>query len=678
MTPTSTTFDALPATAQYHFRLYYFAAVARVLARVRAIHPSAFEQFPFLGGYQEELAALGADGRDDRFWQEAIDGWERRASGHLPIRALRVAAALDHRALTLLFCVGLTEEDPRFGLLFEALQALPGMHRPTQGLLQAWWGSDGGPARGALEPLCEIGLVHVTTPEAPRLEWTYEVQGALWDALRGDARERPMTWLRYRPPSSLAELSSLILGARQAETVTRLPPLLKARQVQTLIVRGPRHGGRRTLVGALARQLGRGLLEIDLPAPRREQQLRIAGTLATLLHAVPVVILDLAPGEAAALTRMQACDAPVAVVLGRHGGVSGGGERTVALTLETPDPAARRVHWQRVAAVDAGEIDAIAERFRLGSGHICATAEVAQAHAALAGRAFFTADDVRGALSTLDRQGLDTLATRIEAGGGWSDLAIGADVQRELSALERRCRQRERLASAVGPSLGRQLRPGVRALFRGPSGTGKTLAARLLASVLGMELYQIDLASVVNKYVGETEKNLGRIFSLAEELDVMLLLDEGDALLARRTSVQSSNDRYANLETNYLLQRIECFDGILVLTTNAGDHIDSAFARRVDATVDFRLPDAAERWGIWQLHLPPQHGVDLPFLREVAARCQLSGGQIRNAVLHAATLALEDGVGVGSDHLDTAVQREYRNMGAVCPLRRNVASGSTR
>ncbi len=673
-------FEAVPPTAASHFRLYWFAAVTRVLARVRAS-----DEFPFLAGYHDELAALGAEGRDDAWWQAALSAWERRVPGHLPTRALREAAGLDHRALTLLFCVGLTEEDARFGLLFEHLQATPGVHRPTLGLLQAWWNADGGEARTALEPLREAGLLRVTNPDAPRIEWAFEVPGTLWDALRGDVRARPLPWLRHRPASELPESSRLILPDTLRDTVERLPPLLARREVRTLLVRGPRHGGRRTLVGALARSLGRGLLEVELPSPRNDEharlatprhdeRARLAGTLATLLHAVPAFVVDPAPGEVTELPGLGACDAPVAVVLGRTGGVGGTVERAVTLTLEMPDPAARRAHWLRAGAVEEAELDTLSTRFRLSSGHIHAAAELARAQAALAGRTTLTAEDVRRAVGGLDRQALDALATRMETGGDWSELAVAADVQRELIHLERRCSQRELLQGAVGPSVGRHLRPGVRALFRGPSGTGKTLAARLLAAKLGMELYKVDLSSVVNKYIGETEKNLSRIFSLAEELDVVLLFDEGDALLAKRTAVQTSNDRYANLETNYLLQRIESFEGIMLLTTNAGDQIDGAFARRMDVTVDFRPPDAAERWGIWQLHLPVAHAVDPQFLHEVAARCGLAGGQIRNVVLHAASLALDDGGTLETEHLDAAIQREYRKSGGICPLKRNVGT----
>jgi SpoVK/Ycf46/Vps4 family AAA+-type ATPase len=139
--------------------------------------------------------------------------------------------------------------------------------------------------------------------------------------------------------------------------------------------------------------------------------------------------------------------------------------------------------------------------------------------------------------------------------------------------------------------------------------------------------------------------------------------------LTQRTSVQSANDRYANLETNYLLQRLESFEGILIVTTNAGDRIDTAFERRMDVVVEFQLPQPAERWDIWQMHLPSPHAVNPDFLNDVATRCALGGGQIRNAVLHASLLALDSRGVVDTAMVDAAVRREYRKIGAVCPLR---------
>ena len=318
----------------------------------------------------------------------------------------------------------------------------------------------------------------------------------------------------------------------------------------------------------------------------------------------------------------------------------------------------------------AGDAEEVAERFRMTGGNIRRAAKLARAYAALEGREEEPRlTDVQQASRALNRQALDTLATRVEAAGDWSSLAVKQETLRELLNLESRCRHRERLRRSLGEGLGRQLNAGVRALFTGPSGTGKTLAARLLASVLNMDLYRLDLSSVVNKYIGETEKSLNQVFARAEELDVILLLDEGDALLTQRTSVQSSNDRYANLETNYLLQRLESFEGILVVTTNAGERIDGAFQRRMDVVVNFHAPEPAELQRIWQLHLPPEHGVRSSFLGEVSRRCSLSGGQIRNAVLHASLLALTDGGAVNTAHLEASIQREYRKAGAVCPLR---------
>jgi SpoVK/Ycf46/Vps4 family AAA+-type ATPase len=230
----------------------------------------------------------------------------------------------------------------------------------------------------------------------------------------------------------------------------------------------------------------------------------------------------------------------------------------------------------------------------------------------------------------------------------------------------------------------------VRALLTGPSGTGKTLAARLLAAELGMDLYRVDLASVINKYVGETEKNLHRVLSTAEELDVVLLLDEGDALLGRRTEVSTANDRYANVETDYLLQRLEHYSGIVLVTSNLADNIDPAFQRRMDRVVDFSPPSAEERLAIWSIHLPEDHAVDESTLRRVARECALNGGQIRNAAQQATLLALDDAgestsptkagtygeqlravsenVKVRDEHVVAAVREEYQKDGAVCPL----------
>jgi hypothetical protein len=673
-------FAAMPSNPAQHFKLYFYAGVLHLLGHVARSFKSwdeALDQFPFLEGYFQEISIYGLDRLEPdaatKEWHAALQSKEAAEFAHLPIRALKEATGLDYQALTLLMCIGLIEEDARFGTLFEALQVSPGQHRPTLGLLNECWAQQNGEVRTSLRQLQELGLVEVINPEAPRIEWAYQVQGMLWDALRGEKNERPAPWARYHAPEKLAQGDELILSETIKESLATIPALLASGDADALIVRGPQHNGRRTLVGAIARSLGRGLLEVSGLNGSKDDaaRWRALGILATMYEALPLIVLDPAPGETIEVSRLNGYLGALGIVLGRQGGLSGSGvERALTLTLEMPDALARRRLWSRnLGALDAADAEQIAGRFRLTSGNIGRVARLAETCSTLAGREAVTLADVREASRSLNHQALDTLAAHVNACGDWANLAVKGETMQELANLESRCRHRERLGATVGASLGGQLNCGVRALFSGPSGTGKTLAARMLASVLKMDLYRLDLSAIVNKYIGETEKSLNRILARAEELDVILLLDEGDALLTRRTDVQSSNDRYANLETNFLLQRLETFEGIIVITTNASERIDNAFQRRMDVVVNFQPPDAFERALIWQLHLPQEHAIGRSALDEIARRCALSGGQIRNAVLHAALLALDDGGVITSGQLETAVQREYRKEGAVCPLR---------
>jgi hypothetical protein len=391
---------------------------------------------------------------------------------------------------------------------------------------------------------------------------------------------------------------------------------------------------------------------------------------------MPVATLDLGLGDTCELPRLKGYDGPIAVVAGRHGAVTGEAVAgAVTLHVAMPGPDERSDLWRRaLAEPDRDAARALADRFRMTSGSIFSASRLAHAHAAIEGRSRITAPDVRVASRALHGE-IERLAAHVPASGGWERMGAAAETLADLHGLETRCRHREHLQSRVGPALERQVNCGVRALFAGPSGTGKTMAARLLASSLDVDLYRLDLASVVNKYLGETEKSLDQLFARAEELDVLLLIDEGDALLTGRTAVQNSNDRYANLETNYLLQRLESFEGLLVVTTNAANRIDTAFQRRMDVVVEFRMPGAHERWLIWQLHLPIEHRVDPAWLQEAALRCELSGGQIRNAVLHASLAALERGKPASTSDLQGAVHREYRKSGTVCPLPRATMAG---
>lgn len=668
-------FDGLPPTPAEHFKLFFYGAVLSLFHHVVQVFGSseaAFKEFPFLIGYNNELADGGLAGVHSTeavsWWLDSLRKWEDKTSGHLPLRALRQAGGLDHSAIILLMTIGLIEEDLRFGLVFETMQGSPGRHRATPSLLNTW-GRDEAHWRDArmnLRQMRELGLVRVVNPDAPRLDWGLEVPSALWDALRGEQNELPGLGFRYRHPAQLPSLETLILPGEVLEKVKAIPGLFQAREAQTLIVRGANRNGRRTIFGAIARQLNLGLLEISGVSGPHDEQLRVAGPLATALNALPVIVLDLEPRETVEIPRLTACDVPGGIVLTRQGGVTGAGaERALVINLEIPDPNLRRRHWRQACGDKLLDPDTISERFRLTSGNIHRVAQLAESYAALAQRPQITTADAQRAARSVNRQVLDALAVRLPATGDWNQLAVSDDTRRELENLVSRCRHREHLQSqpAGNPNAG------VRALLSGPTGTGKSHAARLVGATLQMDVYRLDLSSVVNKYIGETEKNLNLVFSRAEELDVILLLDEGDSLLTQRTGVQSSNDRYANLETNFLLQRLESFEGVLLITTNAADRIDNAFQRRMDVVIPFSPPTPPERWAIWQLHLPPTHAIDFSMLEEVAGRCVLSGGQIKNAALHASLLALEDGGIVTSAMIGAAIEREYRKAGGVCPLR---------
>lgn len=209
---------------------------------------------------------------------------------------------------------------------------------------------------------------------------------------------------------------------------------------------------------------------------------------------------------------------------------------------------------------------------------------------------------------------------------------------------------------------------GTAALFTGPSGTGKTMAAGILAGSLGLELYRVDLAGVVSKYIGETEKNLARVFAAAAATDAVLFFDEADALFGKRTEVRDAHDRYANVEVSYLLQRIEQHDGVVVLATNLRKNIDEAFLRRLQFVVEFPLPDRDHRRQIWQRMFPAAAPLDPALdLDLLADRFELSGGSIRNVAVEAAFAAAAGGCPIGVDHVWTALRHEHLKLGRVTP-----------
>ncbi|MFD4633089.1 ATP-binding protein [Streptomyces sp. NPDC058284] len=264
---------------------------------------------------------------------------------------------------------------------------------------------------------------------------------------------------------------------------------------------------------------------------------------------------------------------------------------------------------------------------------------------------------------------LDKHARRIRPEVGFKDLVLPDEPLGLLHELALRARHRDKVLGEWRLRTGGGRGRGVIALFAGDSGTGKTLSAEVVAGELGLDLYVVDLSAVVDKYVGETEKNLERIFVEADRTDAVLLFDEADAVFGKRSEVKSSHDRYANLESAYLLQRLEAFDGIAVLTTNLRANIDDAFTRRLDLVVDFPFPDVEQRVALWRTALadtPCEPGMDDELTR-CAKEFELSGGAIRSAAVTAAYLAAGHGGPVRGEDVRAGALREYRKMGRLVP-----------
>jgi len=671
-------FPNIPVTPHQHFVLHLFAAIFHLVLYVRQLSEhnddldAIFKQYPFLAHYFGEILALMPENMtwEDSliWWEDQITKWEQPHEAEFPLCALTKDGGVDFNGRLAIFLVGLVEEDSRFGTLIATLQAPLAQRRPCLELVGHIMGHSNtiSPWR-ICYPLLEAGLLTADSREAPRSEWMLRVPGSIWDALRGDG----ITAIEhgtYHPPSGFPAIADLVLPEMFSRQAAQLPVLLRSGQVQTIILRGSPGSERLQLAGAVAKTVGKGV--VILTGKAASNPALSLGPLCLLNQTLPVFVIDLVPGETAVIPQLPGYHGPQFILIGESGGVNTEEmQGVVTVSLPITDVQQRQKQWQLAFnGHPVADLPTISERYRLPGEYIRQAARIATLNAAINEDKIVGLAHVQEACRTLNRQKLDTLATHLETAGGWNQLVVSPPIANRLNELEQRCRHRERLGDYLGAAFIHSHNTGVRALFTGGSGTGKTLAARILASELGMDLYRVDLAAVVNKYIGETEKNLHQILSRAEELDVILLLDEGDALLGGRTEVRSANDRYANLETDYLLQRLEHYQGIVFVTTNAAENIDSAFQRRMDVVVNFVSPQAEERWHIWQLHLPETHQVDESTLERIVVRCALTGGQIRNAALHATLLALDEDRPLSPWHLEKAIESEYRKAGSLCPL----------
>ena len=363
---------------------------------------------------------------------------------------------------------------------------------------------------------------------------------------------------------------------------------------------------------------------------------------------------------------------------GLHGGLFlAGRERlrplrrpVVALDVKKPGASEQLALWQSFLgpAIQGanGALDALVAQFDLSPSIIAS----AGTEVALSARARIAEPEVPGgesigrlwdACRVQTRPKLDNLARRIESAATWEDLVLPEQQKRTLQEIGIHVRHRLKVYETWGfaRKSGRGL--GISALFTGASGTGKTMAAEVLANELRLDLYRIDLSQVISKYIGETEKNLRRVFDAAREGGAILLFDEADALFGKRSEVKDSHDRYANIEISYLLQKMEEYRGLAILTTNMKEALDTSFMRRIRFVVPFPFPDAAMRKEIWRHIFPaatPSDGLNL----EVLARLNVAGGNIRNIAMNAAFLAAEEDKKVKMSHLLSAARSEYAKL----------------
>jgi SpoVK/Ycf46/Vps4 family AAA+-type ATPase len=418
---------------------------------------------------------------------------------------------------------------------------------------------------------------------------------------------------------------------------------------------GPPRSGKSTLALAIAARAGLGLLRLApdrLPqiAAERDELLRLVDREAILRQFVVYAALPEPDGA----SELDEIGAPLIVGSTARRRTE---RRTVAARIPALDTRDRIAVWREALGTADAELEPVGEQFHLSPREVVEIAAQAAAPVMVDGRAPSLWEACRE--HAVWPHG--ALAQRIVPTHDWADLVLPDGELAQLRELAAQVRNRARVYGdwRFGERLVRGR--GISALFAGPSGTGKTLAAEIVAGEVELDLYRIDLAGVVDKYIGETEKNLRRVFDAAEASGAVLFFDEADALFGKRTEVKDSHDRYANIELNYLLQRIEDYHGLAILATNRKSMLDEAFLRRLRFVVDFPLPDAKQREAIWRVAFPlgtPTDGLDFRAL----ALLDLTGGNIASIALNASFLAADEGAAVAMRHLYRAATREYAKI----------------
>ncbi|MBI5559226.1 MAG: AAA family ATPase [Deltaproteobacteria bacterium] len=449
---------------------------------------------------------------------------------------------------------------------------------------------------------------------------------------------------------------------------------------------GPAGSGKTTLALALCRELQCPMLAVDLellPAGDEEWDATVRLALREGLLTRSILFLDnittlsQRPDKGATLLKKTAraiAEYGWLVFLAGEKPWSGEGcfdeLRFLSIAVPAPQVPIREEVWRNMLAAEPADIGRkwagrLARRFTLTPGQIERATHLAHTLQTAGGRdRKLSLSDLYAACRSQTQHRLAELSVMIEAKYSWADLVLPEEKTALLREICAQVKHQYRVFAEWGFERKMAYGRGLSVLFSGPPGTGKTMAAQVMATELGLDLYKIDLSGVVSKYIGETEKNLSRIFAEAERSNAILFFDEADALFGKRTEVKDAHDRYANIETSYLLQKMEEYEGMVILATNLRSNMDEAFTRRIRFIVEFPFPDAALRARIWRSHFPgeaPVKGsIDYDFL---AGRFQVAGGSIRNIVLNTAFLAAESNEEISMVHIMHGVRREFEKIG---------------
>ena len=346
--------------------------------------------------------------------------------------------------------------------------------------------------------------------------------------------------------------------------------------------------------------------------------------------------------------------------------------RTVEVVIPDRDLHGTTSLWSHLlestASRDSIDAAALAMRFPFGPGRIVSAIRLARTQAESHGRSQLRQADLEAACHRLRETQFGDLAQKLACPFSSRDIVLPPKTRQELDLIVAWARHGARLFGDDGQGHRLHAGGGLACLFSGPPGTGKTMAAQVIARRIDFDVYRIDLSQVVNKYIGETEKNLSKVFDEAQRSRVILFFDEADALFGRRSEVKDAHDRFANIEVGYLLQRLEAHEGLVILATNMQKNLDDAFLRRLQVKADFPVPDARDRRAIWERLLPKEADRDQVDLELLSGRFEIAGGDIRNAIFTALLLSAEDGSTLGMRHLVRGLWRELQKSGRLVDL----------